>query len=363
MTKTHAIKIFGLGPSDLDHLPLGIYRRIIDQGKIYVRTQDHPVVNELRESGVTIESFDWVYDLYPDSFDQVYDRICQEVLKLALDKEVLYGVPGHPRVGEQTTVLLEAASDQVQVLGGQSFIDDLFNAVGVDPVEGFQLVDALAVQADDLVTKQHLIVMQVFSSLVAGDLKLTLMDQYPDEHPVYLVDAAGDKNQAVYRLPLAKIDHFEGVHNLRTLYVPPLDRDDRSRSFATLLSYTDEIMGPGGDAWIKEKSSKDLIPYLKEETAELVAAIEAENDDNIVEELGDLLMQVVYQAKLGEQESYFSIEDVLEGINKKLRRRHPHVFDGVKADSPKEVNEIWQAIKAKEKEEQNERKEWAYAVG
>ena len=69
----------------------------------------------------------------------------------------------------------------------------------------------------------------------------------------------------------------------------------------------------------------------------------------MVEELGDLLMQVLYHTNLGEQSGYFSFEEVVETLNKKLRRRHPHVFDGIKAETAEEVDAIWQKIKAEEK--------------
>lgn len=95
-----------------------------------------------------------------------------------------------------------------------------------------------------------------------------------------------------------------------------------------------------------------MIPYLKEETAELIQAIENEDTENTIEELGDVLMQVLYHTGFGEREGYFTLEDVLTTLNKKLRRRHPHVFDGVEINTIEELDKLWQKIKAEEKREQ-----------
>lgn len=343
------ISIIGLGPSHLEQMPLGLYKKIKNEPIIYTRTDDHPAVRELKAEGVNIQSFDWVYEAYPDNFDQVYERIADELQALAKDNPVVYTVPGHPKVAEKSVEILQQSECDVEILGGKSFIDDLFNAVNVDPVEGFQLVDSFDLNPDVLQTGQHLIVMQVFNALIASDVKLALMELYPDEYPIYLIDEAGGQNEMVKNIPLAELDYFDGEFNLRSIYVPPLQRDDRARSFSTLLSYADEIIAEDGDAWIIEQTPSTLLPYLKEEVEEFIEAVEKDDIDNRIEELGDILMQVVYQTKLGELEGFFAIEDVLEVLNKKLRRRHPHVFDGVEARTAEEVDRLWQQIKQEEK--------------
>lgn len=345
------ISIIGLGPSHLEHIPVGLYKTIKNESIVYTRTNDHPAVKELEAEGVNIHSFDWVYEEYPDNFDQVYERIAEELLILAKEKPVLYTVPGHPKVAEKSVELLQLSEADVDILGGKSFIDDLFNAVNVDPVEGFQLVDSFNLNPDELQTGQHIIVMQVFNALIASDVKLALMELYPDEYPIYVIDEAGGYDEVVNKLPLAELDYFDGEFNLRSIYVPPMKRDDRARSFSTLLSYSDEIISEDGDVWIIDQTPTTLLPYLKEEVDEFIEAVENDDIDNMIEELGDILMQVVYQTKLGELEGFFAIEDVLETLNKKIRRRHPHVFDGVEAHTAEEVDRLWQQIKEKERKD------------
>lgn len=344
------IKVVGLGSSDMDQLTLGVYKTIKEADQLYVRTQDHPVVKQLQEDQVVMTFFDDFYEQYAE-FDQVYPAIADQLLTLSESKEIVYAVPGHPMVAEKTVQLLLASYADVEIVGGKSFIDDMFQAVKADPVSGFQLLDAFDLSADVIQTGQSIMVMQVFNQLMASEVKLTLMEKYPDEHRICIVDAAGSMEESVEWMPLYELDRFDGVHNLRSVYVPPLERDQRTRSFELLQYYTDEITGDSGDVWIREQTHDSLLPYLKEETEELIQAFENDDIENIIEELGDVLMQILYQTNLAEKTGEFTFEEVLDNINRKLRRRHPHVFDGVKAETVEEVDALWQAIKKKEKEE------------
>ncbi|API87917.1 nucleotide pyrophosphohydrolase [Marinilactibacillus sp. 15R] len=344
------IKIIGLGSSELEQLPLGVYRTIKQSDKLYVRTKDHPIVKELEEEGVEMSFFDEYYEKF-SSFQQVYPAIVEKLLKLSENKDIVYAVPGHPMVAEKSVQLLLESGKKVEIVGGKSFIDDMFQAVAIDPVDGFQLLDAFDLSHDEIQTGQAVIVMQIFNQLMASEVKLTLMEIYPDDHQVCRIDAAGSRYEKIKWMPLYELDRFEGVHNLRSVYIPPLKRDERVRSFELLQLYIDEITSENGDVWIREQTPESLLAYLKEETNELIQAYEQEDMENVIEELGDVLLQVLYHTNLAEKTGQFSLEEVLEVINRKLRRRHPHVFDGISAETTEEVNAIWQEIKKKEKEE------------
>ena len=345
----HTIYIFALGPTHLGQMPKEVYDRISNQDKLYLRTLKHPAAQELKKEGLDIVSFDDKYEEFDEDFERVYPAIVEELIHLAETKDVYYGVPGHPAVAETTVQLLLNDYEQTKIIGGKSFIDDLFAAVNIDPIQGFQLMDSFDLNSDHIFPGQHLIVMQVFHSLIASEVKLALMEIYPDDHQIAIVDAAGSPEESVLWMPLYELDYFEGVHNLRSVYVPPLERDQAVYSFATLQSYTDEVLGENGDVWAKQLTGEELLKYFQEELDELKAAYAKDDMNNVVEELGDLLMRLLYQTGIGENEELFSLEEVLEGINKKMRRRHPHVFDGVKAETPEEVDAIWQKIKEQER--------------
>ncbi|WP_107669822.1 nucleoside triphosphate pyrophosphohydrolase [Cyanothece sp. BG0011] len=107
----------------------------------------------------------------------------------------------------------------------------------------------------------------------------------------------------------------------------------------------------GGCPWDLAQTPQTLIPYVIEEAYEVVHAIRSEDQEAIVEELGDLLLQVVLQAQIAQDYGYFSLQEVAEGITEKLIRRHPHVFGNVAVENSEEVRENWEKIKAEEKGE------------
>lgn len=119
--------------------------------------------------------------------------------------------------------------------------------------------------------------------------------------------------------------------------------------FEKLISILALLRGPDGCPWDKEQTYQNINPYMLEEAHEVVDAIDAENFDDLKEELGDLLMHIFFHAQLAREENRFTISDVVEAICEKLIRRHPHVFGDTKAGTTKAVLENWEQIKGKEK--------------
>ena len=202
----HTIYIFGLGPTHLGQMPKEVYDRISNQDKLYLRTLKHPAAQELKKEGLDIVSFDDKYEEFDEDFERVYPAIVEELIHLAETKDVYYGAPGHPAVAETTVQLLLNDYEQTKIIGGKSFIDDLFAAVNIDPIQGFQLMDSFDLNSDHIFPGQQLIVMQVFHSLIASEVKLALMEIYPDDHQIAIVDAAGSPEESVLWMPLYELD-------------------------------------------------------------------------------------------------------------------------------------------------------------
>lgn len=118
-----------------------------------------------------------------------------------------------------------------------------------------------------------------------------------------------------------------------------------------LKEVMDTLRSPGGCPWDAEQTHNSLLTYLLEESYEFIDAVESQNRDDMVEELGDLLLQVYFHARIGEErdDQPFTIEDVARGICEKLIRRHPHVFAEVEKLTPSEVEGNWEKLKAAEK--------------
>ena len=125
--------------------------------------------------------------------------------------------------------------------------------------------------------------------------------------------------------------------------------DQHERSIDELVRIMAVLRAPGGCPWDREQTHMSLRRHLIEEAYEAVAAIEAGDDAEMADELGDILLQVVFHAQIAEEEGRFDIDDVADAIVTKLRRRHPHIFAGATADTPAEVMERWDHIKRAEK--------------
>ncbi|CAH0312440.1 nucleoside triphosphate pyrophosphohydrolase [Peribacillus sp. Bi134] len=347
------ITIIGLGAGDLDQLPLGIYKKLLQTEQCFIRTIDHPVIWDLKKEGINFTAFDGIYEKH-DQFEAVYEEIAGTLLQEASNRSVLYAVPGHPMVAEKTVQLLlekgPALGIAIKLEGGQSFLDPLFQAVKIDPIEGFQLLDGTDLSPDDLHITQHMIIGQVYDAFSASNVKLTLMEKLPDDYEVYIVTAAGSSQEKVTRCALFELDRQMELSNLTSVYVPPVREEAlRYREFSKLRQVIAELRGPDGCPWDKKQTHESLKKYLIEEAYELIDSIDEEDDEGMVGELGDVLLQVMLHSQIGEDEGMFTIDDVIEGITAKMIRRHPHVFGDVEVNGEEDVLVNWQKIKENEK--------------
>ena len=120
--------------------------------------------------------------------------------------------------------------------------------------------------------------------------------------------------------------------------------------FGELVQIMARLRGENGCPWDREQTHASIKPYLLEETYEVLESIDENDPAKLEEELGDLALQIVFHAQMADEAGLFTIADVLRGINEKLRRRHPHIFGDVKADTAQEVLFNWEQIKKLERE-------------
>lgn len=339
------IKIVGLGAGDLNQLPYGIFKLLQAAEHVYLRTKEHPVIAEL---GLNYTSFDDVYERF-DTFEAVYNDITNTLLTASEKRDIIYAVPGHPLVAERVVQLLLASAAEVEIIGGQSFLDAMFTTLQIDPIEGFAMHDATDFKPENLALQQHTIFCQVYNGQMASNIKLPLLELLPAEYEVYLVTAAGSKQEVVKKVQLFELDFETELNNLTSVYIPPVPADLLKHELSSLRATLRELRGPNGCAWDQKQTHQSLKKNLIEETQELLEALDGDDDEHLVEELGDVLLQVMFHAQLGEEDGYFNIDDVIRTLNEKLIRRHPHVFGDLKASTPEEAHAIWLEMKKNEK--------------
>ncbi|TFJ92994.1 nucleoside triphosphate pyrophosphohydrolase [Lentibacillus salicampi] len=351
----YTIEVVGLGAGDLDQLTYGIYKKLTNRDKsLYIRTANHPGVKQLEED-ITFTTFDHIYEAM-DQFGDVYQQIADTLLEKAKESAIVYAVPGHPMLAEKTVQLLLAQEDvPIEIAGGHSYLDALFTTLKIDPIDGFQFVDATAFDRSHLDYRHHIVFSQVYDQFIASHVKLELLEDLPPDYPVTIVTAAGTDQEKITEIQLEELDHaFSDVHNLISVYIPPAPDAMLHHTFTRLREVIATLRGPEGCPWDSKQTHETLREYAIEEVYELIEAIDEQDDAWIVEELGDMLLQVMLHSQVGEDDGYFTVDDVIRSITDKMIHRHPHVFGDASAKTVDAVNKTWDALKQEEKGDQRE---------
>lgn len=352
------LTVVGLGSGNPDRLTLGIIKKLKAAAIVYVRTAEHPVMAALKELEIASQSFDALYeslDSFPEVYEAITSRLIEEALAAPDGTEIVYAVPGHPMVAESAVSQLRRrcpeAGIALEILGGESFLDEAFVRLGFDPIEGFQLLDASGIRSSQLQPELHTLIGQVYDSFTASETKLCLMELYPAEYEVIVGHALGvEQEEQILRVPLYELDRIDGYGNLSLVYVPANRAEHaRRRTFARLHEIVDTLRSPEGCPWDREQTHESLRKNLIEETYEVLETIDEDDPDHMKEELGDLLLQIMLHSQIEEELGTFSVYDVIEGLNDKLIFRHPHVFGDMSAADADEALKNWDGMKAEEK--------------
>lgn len=183
-------------------------------------------------------------------------------------------------------------------------------------------------------------------------LKETLAGQYPEERLILL-----EKQNSNWIATDFKGNDCEKFLKDKTagfIYFPSIKSNTSMTAFQELVAH---LRAPDGCPWDREQTHQTLKTNLLEETYEVLDAIDSGNPEELQEELGDLLLQIVLHARIASESSGFSLDDVISGIHKKLTFRHPHVFEGLQVEGTEDVLHNWEILKSQERENNHTTKE------
>ena len=326
---------------------------------------------------------------------------------------MLYAVPGSPLVAERTVTLLREKAKEcgtpLAIKPAMSFLDLAYAELGIDPIDGLRVIDALDFPALADAGQYPLMVTQVYNKMVASDMKLALMDVLPDETELYFLRNLGLEDEECRKTPLFEIDRQPVIDHLTSVFIPrqprevlqaafrnpdEADRDNQLKEASSVKKGDETAAGtgealseavvsdaagywervpllkhktqfdvrpladvmqvlrePGGCPWDREQDFETIRANLIEECYEFLEAVDAKDTHGMTEELGDILMQVVFHARMAEEKGMFTLQDVIDGVTDKLIERHPHVFGTVRVANSDEVLTNWEAIKRQGKPE------------
>ena len=318
------VVIAGLGPAGPDLLTAGTLAALADVPHRFLRTRRHPAAGAVDDA----VDFDHLYESEP-SFEAVYAAIVEAVVAGAVEHgTVLYAVPGSPVVAERAVELLVADPRvTTEVLPALSFLDLAWARLAVDPVAlGARLVDGRRFDTQAAGERGPLLVGQCDQDHVLSDIKLAL----DDGPPVVVLQRLGLPDEVVRTVAWDDLDRVVQPDHLTSLWIPEL-----AEPVAGELARFHELVRRlrAECPWDREQTHASLARHLLEETYEVLDAVDHVDEaagagfEDLEEELGDLLFQVVFHSVLATEEGQFTLADVTRGIHDKLRARHPHVFD------------------------------------
>ncbi|MBO8127781.1 MAG: nucleoside triphosphate pyrophosphohydrolase [Peptococcaceae bacterium] len=204
--------------------------------------------------------------------------------------------------------------------------------------------------------QDYTIITGITDAGVAAEVKRWLARHLPDCHPVKVVQSAGIPDyQQIMEIPLSELESLDRFDDLTLVIIHyPTDNFVRA-NLRPLVEVMARLRGENGCPWDKKQSHQTLKPYLIEETYEVLEAIDKGDMHSLCEELGDLLLQIVFHAQIASEKDLFNIDDVIRTIVEKMVRRHPHVFGSTEVNSASEVLVNWEKIKQEEKAQKPDR--------
>ncbi len=340
------IYIIGLGPGSVDSLTIGAIKRIKSGDNNFLRTEKHPVVEYFVDNNIPFKSYDYLYET-EDDLTKVYEKIVEDLIKESKDKDINYYVPGNPLMAEQTVDLLKEKGLDIEIISGMSFIEPIIELIDRDPINGLKLVDGSEFNSLVVDINCDLLITQVYNDRILSEVKIILSEIYGDEHEVFLIHSAGVKGEEeIHHIPIYKLDRDSKTTALTSIYVPKMDKINKKVfDFSDLLGIMKLLRSENGCPWDKEQDHKSLRQSVLEEAYEVVEAIDNDDIDSLAEELGDLLLQVIFHSQIAEEEGDFNIYDVMSSLGQKLIYRHPHVFLQKDVENSEEVVYNWNMLK------------------
>lgn len=347
------IHIVGLGTSA--HLDSGVAALVQQTPLVFLRTNQHPAVAHLNQP---YTAFDDILRM-PDGVQRIVDTL------LSVSTDLVYLVPGHPRWGDITVHALLRHAHQQCVIHATSMPLDTWAPIVGDTGGAGQVCDALqfvcpidnrvawstmqmqqpyAPQIVPLPVRPHQSawICHVHDADMANQVCVQLIDAYADAHHVAVITPHN-------RVAWMRLDALPSWSEWPvTLYLPALDALDNQRTPDGIAYIIMRLLGPGGCPWDHEQTPQSLRRTLLEETYETIDALDRGDDASLVEELGDVLLNLLMQAEMARQAGRFRIADVYAYVSAKFIRRHPHVFGDMVANDTETVLNNWYKIKQKE---------------
>lgn len=324
---------------EIGQLTLEAVELLRSGAKVILHTERCGCAQWLNQENIAYETLDTLYETC-DDFDEHAQVAAQAVCDAAQNIDVVYGVFD---VRDRSVGALMDMAKNVRVVAGPPAEGALFaRAQGA-----VEMLEASDWENYVLSSGKSALIRELDSREQACEVKLKLMEIYPDDTAVFVI--FGDGGMACTEL--YNLDRLKGYDHRTCALVtaePELTHLYRY-DFARLEEVIRILLGPDGCPWDREQTHESLRPYIVEEAYEVVGAIDEQDPYHVCDELGDMLLQVMLHAEIARKHGEFDIVDVITAISEKMISRHSHIFGSDHADEAGEVSDLWNKNKMAER--------------
>ena len=335
------ITVVGVG-LEIGQLTFAAAEALTGGARVILHTDRIGCAKWLNEKGIPFDALDELYESIED-FDEHAQKAAEHVMEAAQVSDVVYAVYD---VRDRSVYALNRLGVRMEVIAGPSVEGALLAHLD----GATRMLEASDWESFRLSAMDNALVRELNSRELASEVKLKLMECYPDETRCLVRMGDG----SVARAPLYDLDRLKGYDH-RCCALIPAQRDLMKLerySFDELVQIMRILQGPGGCPWDREQTHESLRPFMLEETYEAIDAINQGDTDHLYDELGDILMQVVMQAEIGRKHGEFDISDSITAICDKMIQRHTHIFGTDSAGDAEQVLDLWTRNKMKERGQQ-----------
>lgn len=341
------ITIVGMADGKKENLTLRAWDAVQNAPKLFLQTAQIPFGEEV---GREYTAFDDLFAKAED-FDGLKKEAAETLVEAAKDTDIVFCVLGDVLQNQLAQATAEKAAKPgipIEVIaglpcGGQALSEAM--AAGEVALGGAHTISALAYDGT-YDRKKGLLIYEIDSAFLAGEIKIQLLRELSEDKTIYIYK----ENETPQAIALEDLDRQVEYDYSFCAYIPPTPLAAKTGfSYADLVEIMVCLRAKDGCPWDREQTHDSLKRYLVEEAYEVFDAIKAQDMDMLYDELGDVLLQVVFHAEIAKEHRAFDALDISTAICKKMINRHPHVFADTEADTSEKVLKNWEKIKAKEK--------------
>lgn len=335
------ITVVSLGPGPRECLTLGGMNAMEQAKKLVLRTNQCDAAAYLLEKGLSFETLDHLHESCED-FDELCDAVVETLLAMAQETEICYAVFD---AGADETVKALAEKAELLIIPGMPLSAPFLSAAPQAKIE-IQTASSLEITG----TQNPLLILECDSKMLMGECKLELLRHLDPDQKILFFPPCQSAVRTYIELPLSDLDRQKQYDHTCAVLIPPVELTARKRfDFYDLVRVMEILRGENGCPWDKEQDHHSLRKYLIEEAYETAAAIDEEDWDHVADELGDVMLQVVFHAHVGRQYGTMELSDITSYICRKMIDRHRHIFGADQCETAEDVLKNWEKIKKEER--------------